>query len=88
MILKALALYDRVGEVFHTPMFMQNLGVAFRGLKDEVARGGEGNTLSSHTADFELYELGSYDQETGEFLPIAKPRLVCRLSELVANPAS
>lgn len=88
-MLKALALYDRVGEVFHTPMFMQNLGVAFRGLKDEIARGGEGNTLATHTGDFELYELGTYDQESGEFMPVGSaPRLICRLSELTANLAS
>lgn len=83
MILKAFVLYDKVSEMYLQPMFLPNLGVCMRSLRDEISRGGDGNNLANHPGDYELCELGSYDQETGEFLPVVPPRVVCRVLDVV-----
>lgn len=78
-------LYDRVAELYMLPMFFPNLGVCMRAIKDEASRGGEASTgLAQHPGDFDLCEIGSYDEETGELVKRHEyPRVVCRVSDLL-----
>lgn len=77
------SLLDTKACVYSTPFFVPNVAVLVRDLTDELKRvGGERNLLASHPQDFELYELGSFDDEVGEFV-VFTPRLVLELVSLV-----
>lgn len=64
---KMMAVRDSAADVFGQPYATLNVGAAARSFGDEINRGGENNTLSSHPEDFDLYELGEYDDSTGLF---------------------
>lgn len=67
MILKIVAVRDRAADVFGQPYFVASLGAAIRSFGDEVNRKAENNPLNAHPEDFDLYELGSYNDELGSF---------------------
>lgn len=62
-----LAVRDRSADCFGTPMFTVSKGTAIRSFSDEVNRVDPNNMLNKHPEDFDLYELGSYDDATGVF---------------------
>lgn len=67
MKLQVFCVKDRATEVFGTPMFMLSVGQANRSFTDEVNREGPDNQIYQHPDDFDLYALGSFDSESGEF---------------------
>lgn len=58
------ALKDKTAEMFMAPVVVPTLAVMYRDLKDAV-RPGQDNPLSKYPMDYELYQLGSFDDETG-----------------------
>jgi len=64
-VIKIYAVYDSaVGAHMH-PMFFQSRGQAVRAWLDACV---DPNTqFSKHPADFTLFEIASYDEETGQF---------------------
>lgn len=68
---------DRATETFGTPMFLVSRGQAIRSFSDEVNRKDEQNQLYQHPDDFDLYECGEFESESGEF-QTAIPTVVCR----------
>jgi hypothetical protein len=64
MIYKIVAIRDRAGDVFAQPIFVTNLGGALRSFADEINRKAENNQLNTHPEDFDLFEIGSYNDET------------------------
>lgn len=77
-----VCLFDVQAAAYMQPMFVPGIGIAFRHLSDEIARGGEGNVLASHPGDFKLYELGVWDDQTGEFHLHEVPKMVCEVASL------
>ena len=67
MKLKIYAVRDRATDQYGNPMFMLNTGQAIRGFSDEVNRAEKDNQLHHHAEDFDLYELGVFDTDTGIF---------------------
>ena len=67
MKLNIYAIRDRATDQFGNPMFMVANGQAIRSFADEVNREDATNQLYQHPEDFDLYELGSYDTDTGAF---------------------
>lgn len=76
MNLKIFAVRDIATAQFGNPMFMVNSGQAIRSFADEVNREDKDSQLYKHPGDFELYELGDYDTETGLFKTCAPVQLV------------
>lgn len=69
MIFKVLATRDIKANVFGIPMFVPHIGLAIRSFGDECRRKGDPqNVLGNHPEDFELVQLGEYDDESGCFL--------------------
>lgn len=64
---KVVCIRDRAADVFSTPVFVANTGIAVRSFADEINRVGENNQMNKHPEDFDLYGLGEWDDETGEF---------------------
>lgn len=67
------AVKDTASQGFNNPFFVPAAAVAIRSFRAEVNRASSDNQLYQHPEDFELYELGSFDQDTGV---ITSPGLV------------
>nr|QJB20510.1 MAG: nonstructural protein [Microvirus sp.] len=78
---------DAVADTFGRPFFVQSVAVAHRSFADEVNRPvqhGQGDSLlQDHPADFELYQLGTFDDQTGRVHMLDLPELVVRGSSVV-----
>jgi len=74
MIYRVVSVRDRVANVYNTPFCSPHPGVAIRNFTDEINRAAEDNMLYKHADDYELYDLGSYDDETGSFTQDGPPR--------------
>lgn len=83
-----LALYDKKQEQFLLPFFVPTLGVAYRSIQDEISRGGEGNMLAAHPGDFQIFEIGVFDEDTGHFATGSIPRMVCEVGQLLSSPGA
>lgn len=64
MIRLMLSLRDSKAEVFLPPFFVPTVGVAYRQLQDELKR--PDSELAKHAGDYSLYQVGTWDDETGE----------------------
>lgn len=58
---------DRAADAFGRPMFVPSTGVAIRSFTDEVNRADKDNQLFNHPDDFDLYDHGIFDDQTGKF---------------------
>jgi hypothetical protein len=78
-MLKILTIRDIKADVYGNPVFSTSIGGAIRSFGDEVLKT-DGNPLSLHPADFELYHIGEFDPNTAEF-NLIKPQRVALGSE-------
>lgn len=67
---------DRAADAYGRPMFVSSVGVAIRSFSDEVNRKDPENQLFNHPDDFDLYELGEFDDNTGLFALHDAPKLL------------
>jgi len=65
MIQIIVAVKDRAAGAFGRPFFVPSVGLAIRSFTDEVNRDADDNQMNRHSDDFDLYDLGIYDDETG-----------------------
>lgn len=71
-----IAIKDRAADAFGRPAFVPSVGVAIRSFTDEVNRADPDNQMNSHPDDFDLFELGMYDDSTGVVEMLDSPRLL------------
>lgn len=76
MLYVVVAIRDRSAVVFGRPAFVTTVGLAVRSFTDEVNREHPENMMSRHPEDFDLYELGTYNDETGEMKSLDHPRQI------------
>lgn len=77
-----LSVRDRASEMFSRPMVFPTAGVAVRALTDEVNRAAPDNDYFKHPSDFKLYELATFDDETGLITAFDSPNFVVALETL------
>ena len=65
MIQVIVAIKDRAADAFMRPWFIPTSGIAIRSFIDEVNREAADNNLFNHPDDFDLYEIGTFDDSTG-----------------------
>lgn len=63
-----VAVFDSAMQAFGRPFIVPSRGAAERSFQDEVRRDAPDNTMHAHPEDFELFELGLFDEESGVFL--------------------
>lgn len=76
---KIVSVMDRTAQVFGIPYFVMNVGSAVRSFGDEVKRKGtedRPNMLNQHPDDFDLYELGEYEDENATFELLDRPKQI------------
>lgn len=76
MRFKIISVRDIVADVFSQPQFAPNLGSAIRSFGDQCRNKTEGNIIGAHPQDFELYELGEFDDSKAEFHCDNPPRQI------------
>lgn len=64
---KIMSVRDRAADIYGQPFFVGSQGVAIRGFRDEINRASPDNQLFKHPEDFDLFYLGEFDDNTGEF---------------------
>nr|QJB18862.1 MAG: nonstructural protein [Microvirus sp.] len=67
---------DRAADAYGRPMFVPSTGIAIRSFSDEINRVAEDNQMYNHSDDFDLYELGEFDDNTGLFSLHEQPKLL------------
>lgn len=88
MSLKSVcAVFDRAAQLFGQPVFANNANEVLRSFSDECNRpktaSGQPNVYYEHPEHFELFELGSFDDNNGAFLMGAgMPRLISLAGDL------
>lgn len=78
MILIVLSVFDKAASAYGRPVFATAIGAAVRSFSDEVNRRADDNSMFAHSSDFELYELGTFDDSTAKFDALGVPRLLVR----------
>lgn len=62
--MKVFCVYDSAAEAYALPFFQKSTGEAVRGFS--TAAKDPQSQLSKHPADFTLFEIGEYNELTGE----------------------
>jgi hypothetical protein len=78
MISVIVSVKDSAAEAFGRPMYLQSLGIAIRSFTDEVNRQDKDNQLFNHPDDFDLYELGVFDDSLGRYELRENPTVIVR----------
>lgn len=65
MITKIFSIYDSKAENFNLPVYLQSTGLAIRTFSDSVLD--PKSPFAKHPADYTLFELGTYDDQTSTF---------------------
>lgn len=76
MIQIICAVKDRAADAFGRPLFVPSVGLAIRSFSDEVNRSDSENQMFNHSDDFDLYEIGSFDDNTGIIECHQQPKLL------------
>lgn len=77
----AVAVRDSAVLAFNRPFFVPTVAVAVRSFTDEVNRAAEDNQMFRHPDDYELWVVGAFDDESGQFLEEDK-RCVARAKDV------
>ncbi|WNK13024.1 MAG: nonstructural protein [Microvirus sp.] len=64
-MLKIFSIYDNKAKSYHQPLFQQSAVQAQRIFSTEINRAAADNLLYHHPQDFDLYELGEFDDQSG-----------------------
>lgn len=67
MIYIVVCVRDRAAVVYGQPFVVAARGQAIRSFSDEINSGKTDSALASHPEDFDLFELGTYNDEGGLF---------------------
>lgn len=81
MLLKAVSVYDSKAQVYFTPFFVNAVGAAIRSFGDEANK--SDGPIGKHPGDYQLYEIGSYDDTTGTLKACVPMRLLGTALEFV-----
>lgn len=67
MILKSFSLFDLKANAYSTPFFFNHQGQAIRAVMDMLSSAD--SVPARHPQDFQLWELGTWDDQTGRYDP-------------------
>ena len=63
--------------------YVASEGVAMRQFQDEVNRESDDNQLYRHPDDFQLFYLGTFDDNTGAMDLLAQPKMIARAKDVM-----
>lgn len=82
-ILKIVAIKDCAVQAFMRPSFIPATGGAVREFGDAV--NDPKHEIYKHPGDYEMYYLGDFDEETGQFTCPKSPEILARAVDLKSS---
>lgn len=82
MILKMFVIFDRQTEIHHPPLYAHSVGHILR-IVGDIFKNPE-SPFHAHSHDYQLFEIGTFDDANAAVLPLDPPHLICSGTEL--NP--
>lgn len=76
MLFIVMTIRDRAVDTYMSPMFARSENEATRQFNDAINNNDTQNPLYKHPEDYDLYRLGTYDDQTGEFHNEPRPHMV------------
>lgn len=76
MELKVFSIRDSKGEIFHQPFFNKSHGEAERNFRELT--NDQKSMISKYPEDFDLYYLGTYDDNSGRMEPLDTPQHIIK----------
>lgn len=76
-----VAVMDKMAGCYGRPIFVASKGLAVRSFQDEVKRDGADNPMFKHPGDFDLFYLGTFDDNTGFFNGVTHPTILFKGSD-------
>jgi len=74
------AVKDRAVDAFNRPLYVPTVGVAIRSFTDECNK--KDSELHLHPEDYDLYEIGSWDDQTAIYTSLEAPRVIARAQDI------
>lgn len=68
MIQIVVSIYDRASGLYTRPVYVPSTGAAIRSFSDEINDKRPDNQLNKHPDDFDLFQLATWDDNTGAYL--------------------
>lgn len=72
MVRYVVSIRDRALDAFGQPWFVPAIGAAIRAFSDEINR--KDGPMAGHADDYDLFELGTFDEDNGRFVNLASPK--------------
>ncbi len=85
-MIEIFAVFDAKAAAYGSPMFVPTRGLALRSFSDVVAD--KGSMLAKHPGDYSLYQLGTYDPNSGKLVALSEPDFVVSASDMVQQFAA
>lgn len=84
MLLKSFSIRDVKAKAFIAPFFLPNAEMAQRQFAEAV--NAPDHQFNKHSADYELYEIGIWSDDSALFKPHEEPLLICNGAALRRDP--
>jgi len=85
-MLKLFVVRDAALGQYLNPFVAPSVGFATRSFSDEVNN--SSSPLNSHSSDYELFEIGEFNPNTGVISPLLVPLSVVRAKDLIIPSSS
>lgn len=70
---------DKLSDIYSQPMYFPTQGMAVRAFQDALKD--PQNNIQKHPDDYDLYQLGEWDDTTGAFKNETPPKLIAQGSQ-------
>ena len=81
MNLNMYSVFDVKSKIFHPPQFCHNQEHALRYFAMQFKD--SSTVMAQYPADFQIFDVGTYDDSTAEIVPTYPPTFVCHVSDIV-----
>lgn len=85
MIYKIVSVHDRATDAYGRPIFVVASGQAIRSFQDEINRVAPENEMNRHPDDYDLYELGTFDDSNGQLTSYKEPHQLAIGKQMLAT---
>ncbi len=78
---RAFSIFDQKAKAYMTPFYMSEVGMATRAFTDMVNK--DDHPMSAHPEDYVLFEVGQFDDVSGQVSAYEGPELVVTALQVV-----
>lgn len=83
MLLQIVSVRDRAADAFGRPIFVHSIGQAIRSFQDEINRVGDNNDMHKHPEDYDLYHIGTFDDNNARIESFDRPIQIAIGNQLI-----